>query len=136
MEEWSRAKLCDVVNLLLGTILFFSPWLFGLSAGAAWQTASIIGLFIAVLSIAALAAFAAWEEWLNLIAGLWLIAAPWLLGFQDSKAMAVDVVIGTIVTVLAAFEVWLARGASIANPRGGSANAGSGGDRQSSGAHA
>ena len=28
MVEWSRAKFCDVVNLLLGTILFFSPWLF------------------------------------------------------------------------------------------------------------
>jgi hypothetical protein len=34
MEEWSRSKLCDVVNLVLGTILFFSPWLFSLSAGS------------------------------------------------------------------------------------------------------
>ena len=25
MVEWSRAKFCDVVNLFLGTILFFSP---------------------------------------------------------------------------------------------------------------
>jgi SPW repeat len=106
--EWSRAKLCDVMNLLLGTILFFSPWLFSLPAGAPRQTASIIGLFIAVLSIAALAAFAVWEEWLNLIAGLSLIVAPWLLGFQDGNAMTIDVVIGTIVAALAAFEIWLA----------------------------
>jgi hypothetical protein len=28
---------------------------------------------IAVLSVAALTTFAVWEEWLNLIAGLWLI---------------------------------------------------------------
>ena len=105
--EWSRAKLCDVMNLVLGTILFFSPWLFNLSAGAPRQTASIIGLFIAVLSIAALAAFAVWEEWLNLIAGLWLIVAPWLLGFQDRDARMIDVVIGTIVAALAAFEIWL-----------------------------
>ena len=106
--EWSRAKLCDVMNLFLGTILFFSPWLFGLSAGAPRQTASIIGLLIAVLSIAALAAFAIWEEWFNLIAGLWLIVAPWLLGFQDSNAMMIDVVIGSLVAGLAAFEIWLA----------------------------
>ena len=105
--DWSRAKLCDVMNLFLGTILFFSPWLFSLSAGAPRQTASIIGLFIAVLSIAALSAFAVWEEWFNLIAGLWLIVAPWLLGFQDRNAMTVDVVIGTIVAALAAFEIWL-----------------------------
>jgi hypothetical protein len=111
MEDWSRAKLCDVVNLLLGTILFFSPWLFSLSAGAPRQIASIIGLFIAVLSIAALAAFAVWEEWLNLIAGLWLVVSPWLLGFEDSNAAMVDVVIGIVVVVLATFEIWLATGA-------------------------
>jgi hypothetical protein len=108
MEEWSRAKLCDIVNLSLGTILFFSPWLFSLSAGAPRQTASIIGLLIAVLSVAALAAFAVWEEWLNLVAGLWLIATPWLFSFEDSNAMTVDVLIGTAVTTLAAFEVLLA----------------------------
>ena len=110
MDEWSSAKLCDVLNLFLGGILFFSPWLFGLSAGAPWQTASVIGIVIAALSVAALAAFAVWEEWLNLTGGLCLIVAPWLLAFEDRDAMMVDVVIGTIVAVLAAFGVWIAHG--------------------------
>ena len=108
MDEWSNTKLCDVANLILGMIVFFSPWLFGLSAGAQWQIASITGLFIAALSIAALAAFALWEEWLNLTAGLTLIVSPWLLEFQNSDAMIIDVVIGGIVAALAALEVWLA----------------------------
>lgn len=107
LDDWSNVRLCDVVNLALGAVLFFSPWLFGLSAGAQWQTASTVGLIIAVLSIAALAAFAVWEEWLNLIAGLVLMVSPWLLGFQDSQAMTIDVVIGTSVAVLAALEAWL-----------------------------
>src|SRR5262249_12055713 len=107
MDDWSSAKLGDVANLILGMILFFSPWLFGLSAGAQWQTASIVGIFIAVSSIAALAAFAVWEEWVNLGAGLALIVSPWLLGFQDSSAMAIDAVIGAIVALLAAIGVWL-----------------------------
>jgi hypothetical protein len=111
MDEWTSAKLCDVANLVLGMVLFFSPWLFGLAAGAQWQTASTVGIFIGVLSVAALAAFAVWEEWLNLIAGLWLIVSPWLLGFQDGDAMIIDVAIGTIVALLAAFEVWLTHGA-------------------------
>ena len=119
MEDWSRAKLCDVVNLLLGTILFFSPWLFSLSADAPRQIASTMGLFIAVLSVAALAAFAVWEEWLNLIAGLWLVAAPWLLGFEDSNAVLVDVVIGIVVVVLATFEIWLAMGRRQGGATGG-----------------
>jgi hypothetical protein len=110
MDDWSSVRLCDVVNLILSVVLFFSPWLFDLSTGAQWQTASTVGIIIAVLSIAALAAFAAWEEWLNVIAGLALIVSPWLLGFQHSDAMTIDVAIGVIVALLAAFEVWLTRG--------------------------
>jgi len=109
MDDWSSIKLCDVANLILGMVLFFSPWEFNLAVGAQWQTASIVGILIAVLSIAALAAFAVWEEWLNLIAGVVLIVAPWLLGFQDSDAMTIDVVIGVSVAALAAFEVWAMR---------------------------
>lgn len=111
MDDWSSVKLCDVANLLLGMTLFFSPWLFGLSAGAQWQTASAVGVLIAVLAVAALAAFAIWEEWLTLIAALALIAAPWLLGFQDSNAMAIDVSIGVAVAALAGLEVWLTQDA-------------------------
>ena len=103
MDDWSSAKLGDLANLILGMILFFSPWLFGLSAGAQWQTASIIGIFVAVSSIAALAAFAVWEEWLNLIAGLALIVSPWLLGF-DQQVWIPHVVIGAVLVLLAIFS--------------------------------
>src|SRR5580692_7516858 len=106
MDDWSNVRLCDVVNLILSGVLFFSPWLFDLSAGAQWQTASIVGIVIAVLSIAA---FAVWEEWFILIAALALIVSPWLLGFQNSAAMSVDVIVGAIVAALAGIEVWLTR---------------------------
>ncbi|HXX50550.1 MAG TPA: SPW repeat protein [Xanthobacteraceae bacterium] len=109
MDDWSSIRLCDVVNLILSGVLFFSPWLFDLSSGAQWQTASVVGIVIAVLSIAALAAFAVWEEWFILVAGIGLIVSPWLLGFQNSAAMTIDVAIGVVVVVLAAFEVWAVR---------------------------
>ena len=107
MNEWSNAKLCDVANLILGAIVFFSPWIFQFAAGAETTNSLIVGTIIVVLSIAALAAFAVWEEWLNLVAGLWLIVSPWVLQFQDSTAMKVNVVIGIIVAVLAAIELYL-----------------------------
>ncbi len=110
MDEWSSAKLCDVANLAVGMVLFFSPWLFGPAAGVASQNASIVGILVAVLSVAALAAFAEWEEWLNLGAGLWLIVSPWVLGFQDSQAITLCVGTGTVVTLLSACEIWLAHG--------------------------
>ena len=82
MENWTNAKWCDVANLILGAILFFSPWVFGFDSGRASQNAHIAGIVIAVLAVAALAAFAIWEEWLNLIVGLWTLVSPWVFGFQ------------------------------------------------------
>lgn len=108
MENWTNAKWCDVANLILGVVLFFSPWLFGFSGGPASQNAYVAGIVIAVLAIAALAAFAVWEEWLNLIVGLWTLIAPWVLGFHGNRtAMTVHVVIGIAVAVLAAIELWI-----------------------------
>jgi hypothetical protein len=109
MDGWTNAKLCDVANLILGAILFFSPWIFAFPAGAASQDAIISGVVIVVISIAALAAFAVWEEWLNLIVGLWVLISPWILGFQATNAAPVFVAIGVIVAVLAAVELWLMR---------------------------
>jgi hypothetical protein len=107
MENWNNAKLCDVANLILGAILFFSPWMFGFEAGKTSQNAYIAGIVIAVLAIAALAAFAVWEEWLNLIVGLLTLVSPWVLGFQGTNAMTVHVVIGAAVALLAAIELWI-----------------------------
>jgi len=107
MDNWTNAKWCDVANLILGAILFLSPWIFGFEAGAASENAYIAGIVIAVLAIAALAAFAVWEEWLNLIVGLWTFASPWILGFQGTTAMTVHVIIGTGVAILAAIELWI-----------------------------
>ncbi len=108
METWSNAKLCDVANLILGAVLFFSPWIFAFEAGKMSQNATIAGIVIVVLAIAALSAFAVWEEWLNLIVGLWTLVSPWVLGFQGSTTpMTVHVIIGALVAILAAVELWI-----------------------------
>jgi hypothetical protein len=40
--------------------------------------------------------------------GLWILVSPWVLGFQTSTtAMTVHVVIGILVAVLAAIELWI-----------------------------
>jgi len=107
MNVWSNEKLCDFANLVLGAVLFFSPWIFGFAAGPQSDNAWVSGIVIAGISIAALAAFAEWEEWLNLVVGLWALVSPWVLGFQGTTAMTVHVMIGFIVAVVAAVEIWL-----------------------------
>jgi hypothetical protein len=108
MKDWTNARLCDVANLVLGAFLFLSPWIFGFRGSTAAENANIAGVIIVVLAIAALAAFAVWEEWLNLIVGLWTLVSPWVLGFQgNTKAMAVCVIVGILVAILAAVEIWM-----------------------------
>ena len=78
MENSKSTIACDVVNLILGAFLFIAPWLFNYAPGAESWNAWIAGAVIAALSVVALSAFAEWEEWLNLVVGLWVIVSPWV----------------------------------------------------------
>jgi hypothetical protein len=97
----------DDINLLLGIWLFISPWVLGYADAqtAAWHSWGL-GLLIGVGALMALIRFFAWEEWINAAFGVWLIVAPWLLGFSgESVAMWNHVVIGVLTAVLA---IWSA----------------------------
>jgi hypothetical protein len=52
-------------------------------------------------------AFRDWKEWLILVLGVWLLAAPRLLGFPHAAAMKVQFGVGLIVAYLAALDLWL-----------------------------
>jgi len=101
----------DWANLALAILLFISPWVLGFSAernpaGNAWISAIVIG----ALAVGAIGAFREWEEWLNLLAGIWVVAAPWVLGFTAiTFAMWVHVVLGLLVAAAAAWEIWEVR---------------------------
>jgi hypothetical protein len=114
-ERWR-----DWVMLVLGAWLFFSPWILGFAGAApagaaeavtgpamnAWN-AWVVGAVIAVLAIWAIAAFAEWLDWVNGILGVWLVVAPWVLGFGGLAAAAWNhVIVGLLVLAFAAWEVW------------------------------
>lgn len=101
----------DWINLILGAVLFLAPWLFGFAdaTAAAWN-AWIAGIVVAALSIAALVRFAEWEEWVNVVVGIWILVSPWVLGFSGiTSAMWVCVVLGIVIAAMAAWEAWTAR---------------------------
>jgi hypothetical protein len=54
-----------------------------------------------------LLAFAEWEEWVVLLAGLWMVASPSVLGFAHTTAMHVSIGIGLAVAYLALLDLWL-----------------------------
>jgi len=102
----------DVANLVVGIALALTPWILGFTGepAAAWN-AWVAGALIALVAAGALVAFAEWEEWANLILGVWAIASPWVLGFATvAAAVYAHVIAGLIVAVLAGLELWFARG--------------------------
>ncbi|SDR34106.1 SPW repeat-containing protein [Rhizobiales bacterium GAS191] len=108
MTRDTKESAIDVINAVLGVGLALSPWAFGFTheAAAAWN-AWLVGAVIALIAIGALVAFAEWEEWANLILGAWAIIAPFMLGFGGMVSAArTHIVVGLIVVVLAAVELW------------------------------
>ncbi len=112
MKTWRRESALDLYKLLLAIFLLISPWLFAMANGTAAVDLRASGAVIAILSLAAMVAFANWEEWVNLLLGLWLIVSPWVLGFAHTRAMHFSIVVGAAVTFLAALELWLVYDAS------------------------
>ena len=109
MERKQRWQ--DWINVLLGVWLFVAPFfgLVALTGMPAWN-GYIFGVIIAVLSIWALVQPRAWEEWINLLIGIWLIISPFVLGFSmHTAAMWNFIIVGIIV---GADALW----AALANP--------------------
>lgn len=107
MERRNEAYI-DWMNLVLGIALLISPWILGFAEGVAMTNALAAGIVIGLIAIAALVSFAQWEEWINLLLGVWVLISPWVLGFTGiAGAMWTHVVIGLAVAVLAAIELWL-----------------------------
>jgi hypothetical protein len=92
----------DWINLIFGAWLFFSPWLLKYTTlGTASWDSFYFGFAIVFFSVLALFAPMVWEEWANLVLGLWLIIAPWVHGFSIHIHATWNLVaVGVIVAVL------------------------------------
>ena len=90
----------DWVNLILGIWLFITPFFLGygsMNDAAAWNS-YIFGVAVFVISAIALYAPQAWEEWINMIIGLWLIISPFVIGFTShGQAEWNDIIVGLLI---------------------------------------
>jgi len=99
----SNQRWQDWVILTLGVWLFFAPFFmsYGSITGAAAWSSYVAGTVAAVFAASALWTPASQsEEWVNLALGLWLVIAPFVLGFYGSEAVAAwnHVVAGIVIT--------------------------------------
>jgi SPW repeat len=116
MLKWYKESILDIYNLLLSLFLFATPWLFAFRNGGVKVDVWVSGAAVAVVSILALIAFSSWQEWLNLLLGVWLIISPWVIGFTHTRAMYYSIGIGAAVAFLAWIELMLIYDASTQDP--------------------
>ncbi len=97
----------DWVTLLVGLWLIISPWALGagMAEGAFGSLATwnfvLSGAAAAILAALVLFAFRQWEEWLDLIVGLWLVISPWILGFSDTPMLLWNALLcGAVIAVM------------------------------------
>jgi hypothetical protein len=107
MKKWRSESVLDLYNVALAGVLFVSPWLFKLTNGTARTDFWISAVAILAISLAAVLAYANWEEWANLLLGIWLIASPWILGFAHVRAMHFAIALGALIAFMALLELWL-----------------------------
>jgi hypothetical protein len=120
--EMKQQRWQDWVMLALGAWVFFSPfWMAGYASmgdAAAWNS-YILGALAAMFACAALATGKIWEERLNAALGIWLLIAPFVLGFHAAEPGASwnHFVLGALMVIDAAWALGAARSQG-ALPRG------------------
>ncbi len=105
----------DWVNLILGVWLIVAPWVgVGPANGFVAWNSYIPGVIVAVFALVALARPQKWEEWINLIVGVYLIVSPFVFGYTGFVQAAWNhVIVGLLI---AGDAIWAASVRPMAHP--------------------
>lgn len=110
----NKAEWENWANLVLGIWLFFSPWIFLENLNVVAMSVNInfwlAGILIAISAGVALQQLKPWEEWVNLILGVWVILSPWIMGFAAQKYLVWNsIVVGLAIAVLSGIALPVAQ---------------------------
>lgn len=111
-RSWYRWQ--DWVNLIIGIWLFIAPWVVrtafanSSAASAASWNSWVLGVIVFIMALWALSTpGVSVPEWINVLAGIWLFIAPWVLTFYSVTTGAAwnQWVFGVIVFILSVWAV-------------------------------
>jgi len=101
----------DWTMMGFGALIVISPWLTPGDTSTFSQTivlnAVIVGLVVCALAALEMLALERWEEAIGFICGIWMIAAPFVLGYAGSGMLRFwHFGLGALVAIFAAMEFW------------------------------
>ena len=97
-EDWG--------GMVLGLLIALSPWIAGRPEGELpMLNALVVGAAVLLLAESELVDLHRWEESLELLCGVWLIASPFVFGYAGGLA-TLHFSLGGIVALLAVVELW------------------------------
>lgn len=108
------ASTASWINVLAGIWLIFAPFVLGYTQPNAVTNDIILGIVIGILALIRVFSplRSTWLSIINILLGLWLIAAPFVLGYTNSTPFWNDIIVGIIVAVMA---LWSSSSSSSVN---------------------
>lgn len=115
----------DAGKVALALWLIVSPWIFNYSEVRlpVWNGFGV-AIVVAAFSIAAMLKFTKWEEVIAIVAGFWLIASPWVLGYtallgttRTLPVTANHLAVGLAIVILSLWEFNIWERATQARPK-------------------
>jgi hypothetical protein len=103
------------VNLVLGVWLFATPWTVAHRLAAdltnmmSWNS-WLVGLAVAISAGMALQELKPWEEWVNLVLGVWIVLSPWIFGYASEASLTWNsIVVGLCIAVFSGISIPVAQ---------------------------
>lgn len=106
-----QIRTASGINIVLGIWLIIAAFSVAESQEAYWNDL-IVGILVLVLAATRLSRPTEGTKpasWVNAAIGVWLIAAPFILGYETDQEMWNDIIVGVLVLVFAAWSASLPR---------------------------
>lgn len=107
METKDQSKIASWINVVAGGWLILAPYIFNYVNETARTNDMWLGIVIGIVALtrAVTPINSAWLSMVNVIAGGWLIMAPFVLGYVNTLPIWNDVLLGIIVAGIAIWNM-------------------------------
>jgi hypothetical protein len=97
----------DLVSMSFGALIVLTAWLFGDAGTQAIATnAVVVGILVVALGASEFLDLHRWEEGLEAMCGLWLLASPFIFGYANAGTLRYwHFILGAGVFVLSVLEL-------------------------------